>query len=261
MLEKLKLHNLGEISVSEQKAIRGGNKDNIAYGVMIGEVEVVAKDLSKTYNWNFTTSNYYGQFGFSTGGSYGMIGGTNSDGGQIWDFMRSSGGSTVSNGPGLYSGNEYKALSPMQLAESILANPNIQLANSHFSKVVDAAYASMNMTDEANGLLAHTSCYGNAPCAETSLSTDLMKAILDLAKNYRISISEIVGGSHTKGSAHYEGSCIDVNLVNGDHVDVRNMSDDKIIAFRNAAYAAGAVKVLDPLNDPKNHFNHFHIQW
>ena len=125
-LAKLRLHNLVEIGVAEQMAIRGGNKDNIVDGGMIGEVEVVAKDLSKSYNWYFPISNYFGQYGFSTGGSYGMLGGTNSDGGQIWDFMRSSGGSTVSNGPGLYSGNDYKALSPMQLAESILANPNIQ---------------------------------------------------------------------------------------------------------------------------------------
>ena len=34
-LEKLKLHNLGEIGVAEQKAMRGGNKD-IVDGGMIG---------------------------------------------------------------------------------------------------------------------------------------------------------------------------------------------------------------------------------
>jgi len=260
-LAKLKLHNLGEIGVAEQMALRGGNKD-IVDGGMIGEVEVVAKDLSKSYNWHVTTSNYYGNYGFSTVGSYGMLGGTNTDDEQIWNFMRGSGGSTYRNGPGgLYTGNECKALSPMQLAECILANPNIQLADSHVSKVVDAAYASMNMTDEANGLMAHTSCYGNAPCAETTLSTDLMKGILDLAKNYRISISEIVGGSHSKGSAHYGGDCIDVNWVNGIHVNINNMTKSEIIAFREAAYAAGAKKVLDPLNEPTNHFNHFHIEW
>jgi len=88
-----------------------------------------------------------------------------------------------------------------------------------------------------------------------------MKGILDLAKNYRISISEIVGGSHSKGSAHYGGDCIDVNWVNGIHVNINNMTKSEIIAFREAAYAAGAKKVLDPLNEPTNHFNHFHIEW
>ena len=94
-LAKLRLHNLVEIGVAEQMAIRGGNKDNIVDGGMIGEVEVVAKDLSKSYNWQVPTSNYNGEYGFSTGGRYGMIGGSCSDGGQIWDFMRSSGGSSV----------------------------------------------------------------------------------------------------------------------------------------------------------------------
>ncbi len=48
---------------------------------------------------------------------------------------------------------------------------------------------------------------------------------------------------------------------NGNHVDIINMTEAEIKAFREAAYEAGATKVLDPLNEPKYHYNHFHIEW
>ena len=147
------------------------------------------------------------------------------------------------------------------LALAILSNKNIQLANAHESLHIDQGYAIQNIIDTSKGLLAHTSNYDNAPNVTVALSNELLVGILKLAETYKICISEVAGGSHADKSPHYIGYCTDINIINGQHVDLNNMTDNEIIAFRNAAYAAGAKKVLDPLNEPKHHFNHIHIQW
>ena len=138
---------------------------------------------------------------------------------------------------------------------------NVKPATGHMSKVVDNATAKQNLIDAANGKNAHTSCYENAPCTTVALSVNMLNGVQTLSGNFTLSISEIAGGSHSVNSPHYNGVAIDVNEVNGDHVDTKNMTSEEILAFRQAAYDAGATNVLDPLNEPTHHYNHFHIQW
>ncbi len=146
-------------------------------------------------------------------------------------------------------------------ASNILANRNISPATVHTSKVVDNATAKQNLIDVSKGKKASTSNYGNAPGTTTVLNQKLLDGVEQLSKKFSFSISEIAGGSHSVGSQHYYGNAIDVNYVNGEHVDKLSMTDEEIINFRNAAYNAGATKVYDPLNEPSHHNNHFHIQW
>jgi len=153
-----------------------------------------------------------------------------------------------------------------QAATRILADARITLAERHANNhdPVDNATAQQNLLDVKNGSFAKRSSYTDngikGPGGETPLNISLLNGIEYLATRFTISISEIAGGVHS-GQGHYNGNAMDVNNVNGDHVGTDVMSDAKIIAFRNACYAAGATKVLDPLNEPVHHFNHFHVEW
>ena len=151
----------------------------------------------------------------------------------------------------------------MQSATRILANSSVNPATGHVDLrgAGDGADAKSNLVDTKNGFDASRSDYGNAPGETIALSQSLLDGIETLSQNFTFSISEIAGGSHSVGSTHYDGISMDVNYVNGNHVDIINMTEAEIKAFREAAYNAGATKVLDPLNEPKYHYNHFHIQW
>jgi|WetSurMetagenome_2_1015567.scaffolds.fasta_scaffold56913_2 hypothetical protein len=151
-----------------------------------------------------------------------------------------------------------------QSATRILANSNVDPATGHKDPrgAGDNANAKQNLIDASNGNPVSRSCYGNAPCGTTTLKLNLLTGIEALAASgYSFSISEIAGGSHSATSLHYNGVAIDVNSVNGVHVGLGSMTEAEIIAFRNAAYSAGATNVLDPLNAPQYHSNHFHIEW
>jgi len=169
------------------------------------------------------------------------------------------GSGTGDAGSGGSSGNESVFFTTSKISARLLASPNIIPATVHVSNISDNATAKQNLKDASSGLNAHRSNYGNAPGGTVALNNTMLKSIESLSSSYSMSISEIAGGSHSVGSSHYSGNAIDVNYVNG--VRVINMSDAKIIEFRNACYQAGANVVYDPVNEPNNHNNHFHIQW
>ena len=245
------MHNFEEICADEQNLLRGGNNasEEIQFGVMIGEVEVWGtRGSGSASNWGgLLPMSYY--YLFNNGYS------TNCGSDQVPNY---GGGSSGNSG---YVAPVVTGSPISQLASLILANPNVKLALSHMSEVPDEANAKQNIADAANGLQVQTSCYGNAPCTMVSISPSLLNGIGTLAQGFKFSISEIAGGDHSANSTHYMGNTMDINVVNNQHVDILSMSNRDIIAFREAAYAAGATKVLDPLNEPKKHYNHFHIEW
>jgi len=72
-LEKLRLHNLEEICVDEQKSIKGGDDEITIDGGMLEEVVVTAQRIYQpSFNWS--AGGYYGNsggdYGFSNGGTF-----------------------------------------------------------------------------------------------------------------------------------------------------------------------------------------------
>jgi len=263
-LEKLRSLNTVEIDPKELRLIKGGVTDPIYIGGMLGEVEVYARKPFDPSLYIYDIISFKDIDKIS-----GIIAG-----GKI-DIAKVSKGKTL---PSDNSDNEDPSTTKpdgqnvpkasknitttMQTASSLLGNPNVSLAQKHSTKLnVDNATAEKNMMDASKGLPVHTSSYGTAPGSMVTLSPKLLTGVQTLAQKYKISISEIAGGDHSANSSHYKGFSIDINYVNDDHVDIRNMSKDEILEFRNAAYAAGATVVKDPLNEPIKHSNHFHIQW
>jgi hypothetical protein len=83
-----------------------------------------------------------------------------------------------------------------------------------------------------------------------------MQAMLELAKIYQYEISEIAGGSHSKGSRHYAGVAMDVSKINGQPVSSKN----KLVApFMKKCKSLGATEVLGP--GYPGHSGHVHAAW
>lgn len=142
------------------------------------------------------------------------------------------------------------------MAGGILNNPNITLATDHVSGNVDNANARQNIEDTAKGVDVTRSSYGSAPGGTVKLDIQLLAGILKLAETYKFSISELAGGEHAKGSRHYDGVTVDVNMINGKrvgatHPDVRN--------FMQQCRDLGATEVLGPGNP--GHDTHIHCAW
>jgi len=99
-LEKLKLHNLEEICVEEQRSLRGGTGDGIPPG-MIGDVDVYGKkpdnfqDRYYLYGGGDGGSVFDGANGFSSGGGFlaNYLYGSDQGPDQIWDVFRGWAGS------------------------------------------------------------------------------------------------------------------------------------------------------------------------
>jgi len=113
-LEKLKLHNLEEICVEEQRSLRGGTGDGIPPG-MIGDVDVYGKkpdnfqDRYYLYGGGDGGSVFDGANGFSSGGGFLANYHYDPDRGpdQIWDAFRGWAGSDVpmDNNSNIQGGN------------------------------------------------------------------------------------------------------------------------------------------------------------
>lgn len=122
--------------------------------------------------------------------------------------------------------------------------------------VIDGADPLSNIRDVAAGRLAKNSCYGNAPCSTTTLSSNMLSAMnrLRTEYGYRYFVTAIAGASHSPGSAHYSGRAVDIDEVNG----VRILGDSATARNLMAACTQlGAVLVLGPNNDP-DHQDHIH---
>ncbi|MFN8614075.1 MAG: peptidoglycan-binding protein [Vulcanimicrobiota bacterium] len=152
-------------------------------------------------------------------------------------------------------------LAPFQrtaLAQAILANSAISLASQHPSGVTDHAFARLNMQDTAAGGEAQRSSYQGAPGGTVALSLRMLTAMLSLAVDYgfQFHVSEIAGGSHSPNSWHYEGTTMDVSIINGVHV---GEPGDVSVAFRAAGRTLGATEILGP--GDAGHADHVHLAW
>jgi lysozyme len=105
-LERLKLHNLEEICVEEQRSLRGGNVEDGVPPGMIGDVEVIGKlpdnlkDKYYLYGGGDGGSIYDGANGFSSGGGIeSILVGSDLGLNQIWDRFRGWSGSDVPSNP------------------------------------------------------------------------------------------------------------------------------------------------------------------
>ena len=144
------------------------------------------------------------------------------------------------------------------VARVIAAASGIDLARTHLSGIVDRATPWHNVTDVAAGRLARRSAYQNAPGGYTTLDPRLLKALRRMGQLGRVTVSEIAGGSHSRGSTHYYGRGLDISVVNG--VPVRRGTGYRMAV--DACRAFGAVRIFHPSYDPYGgHQGHVHCDW
>jgi hypothetical protein len=145
-----------------------------------------------------------------------------------------------------------------ELARQIKANTRIALDPSHVSGRVDLATARLNIADVAAGRLAKRSSYENAPGGYTSVDSRLLRALRRMGERGRVAVSEIAGGSHSRGSTHYSGRGLDIRSVNGVPVSRGSSYGMAVEACR----AFGAVRIFHPAYDPfGGHQGHVHCDW
>jgi hypothetical protein len=146
----------------------------------------------------------------------------------------------------------------VDVARQIRGNARIELDTVHSSGVVDGATAERNVVDLSNGLLARRSAYENAPGGSTRVDIRVLEALRGMGMRGSVTVSEIAGGSHAVGSAHYSGEALDIRFVNGVHVApgaAYGMAVDTCRAY-------GARHVYYPAYDPYGgHQNHVHCDW
>ena len=144
------------------------------------------------------------------------------------------------------------------IANDILRNERITLATVHLSSGPDGATAKANIVDVANGRRARTSCFGNAPCSSTRVTLGVLRAVRAMGQRGSVTISEVAGGSHAPGSAHYNGRALDITWVNGRHVGYGSNYGQAADACR----AFGAGEIYTPSSDPwGGHSRHVHCAW
>lgn len=142
------------------------------------------------------------------------------------------------------------------LAYNIQTNPNIKLASVHSSSNRDNANASDNIQQVIEGEAVQRSDYLLAPGGTTQLSETVLTALNTLGAEFKFSISELAGASHSNKSRHYEGVAIDVNVINGQRVSSTNRS---VKPFMDRCRALGATEMLGP--GSIGHSTHVHAGW
>ncbi|HWL38334.1 MAG TPA: fibronectin type III domain-containing protein [Frankiaceae bacterium] len=144
------------------------------------------------------------------------------------------------------------------IALDIRADGSITLETTHVSGVLDQAHSKANVVDVSEGQLARRSAYQNAPGGFTTLDRRMLKALRRMGAVGRVTVSEIAGGSHSRGSLHYSGRAIDISWVNGAHVS-RGSSYGLVL---DACRAFGAARIFHPRYDPYGgHQGHVHCDW
>ena len=144
------------------------------------------------------------------------------------------------------------------VARDIRRNKRITLAKVHVSGGGYLGSPHENIVDISNGLPARHSCHGGAPCSSTRVNLRLLQAIRDMGTRGALTVSEIAGGVHTGGSAHYSGNGLDITWVNGRHVGAG--ASYGMVVDRCGAY--GASVIASPSNDPYgSHHDHVHCAW
>jgi hypothetical protein len=147
---------------------------------------------------------------------------------------------------------------PALVARDVLADASVTLETTHDSGVADLASARQNLYDVGAGRLAHRSAYQNAPGGYTTIDLRLLRALRRMGWAGRVTVSEVAGGSHSVGSAHYAGRGLDISWVNGQHVAPGSSFGIAVDACR----AHGASRIFSPAYDPYGgHSNHVHCEW
>lgn len=170
----------------------------------------------------------------------------------LFGCVRDSGGSNALEA-------RYRNLPPrVAMAQQILDRPeSFKFNNFHISGVRDSATALRNMQDAAAGRASRRSSYAKAPGGYCYLQENMLRGMITLAnQGYRIGVTEIAGGGHSRRSRHYLGVAYDVNYINGVKV---SYSNPYYREYMKRARALGATEVLGP--GDKNHSGHLHIAW
>ncbi|HEV2892065.1 MAG TPA: fibronectin type III domain-containing protein [Frankiaceae bacterium] len=154
---------------------------------------------------------------------------------------------------------QYVAPEPVaEIARQIEANARIALDRVHTSGRVDGATAYHNVVDLADGLRSLRSSYEGAPGGRTAVDPRLLKALRRMGERGRVTVSEITGGSHSRGSTHYYGRGLDIRAVNGVPV-ARGTAYGLAL---DACRAFGASRIFHPGYDPYGgHQGHVHCDW
>ncbi|MFF2329434.1 MULTISPECIES: peptidoglycan-binding protein [unclassified Streptomyces] len=143
------------------------------------------------------------------------------------------------------------------LAKQILAQKQITLATVHPGGTHAGSTARQNLVDTANGKGALTSPWGDRPNRRVALDPRMLNGLLKLRTQYgyRLSVSEIVGGDHSRNSRHYAGIAFDITHINGRHVGSGAPHKQLMAACKKL----GAQEVLGPGN--AGHSRHVHCGW
>lgn len=147
-------------------------------------------------------------------------------------------------------------LSYGDLATALYFNFTLEFDGYHGSGVDDSATAIDNFEDARNNRPASRSSYGNAPGGTVWLDQDLLDGLNQLSDDFSYSISECAGGSHSVGSAHYQGKACDFYKINGRPANASNPDVDD---FRDACLRAGARRTFGP--GDAGHAGHVHCEW
>jgi hypothetical protein len=126
--------------------------------------------------------------------------------------------------------------------QSAVKSNRITLANSHATSPVDRATAFWNINQVASGQLAQRTSGGvTTRPGSTELDPRMLATMLELSKQYRLSVSELAGGiQSSRTSPHYDGLAFSINLLNGRTV---SSSHPDLQAFTARAKTLGANSV------------------
>lgn len=142
------------------------------------------------------------------------------------------------------------------LALQVGINGRIQLSRVHVSRVRDQGTARSNVAHQMFGLAAQRSHYENAPGGTVQLDVRLLRVLTELSRTYTFTVSELVGGSHSRTSIHYVGAAFDVNVINGQAVSA---SHPDVARFMSDARLLGATQIIGPPRP--GHHTHVHVGW
>ncbi|MBL0736771.1 hypothetical protein JI750_07745 [Flavobacterium sp. GN10] len=172
------------------------------------------------------------------------------------------------------------------LADKIIKEKRITFSSIHpYLSTNDRANADDNIKDASEGNKVYTSEYGHARGKQVKLSVGVLYVLHELSKKYKFNVQELAGASHSSGSQHYKGTAIDINTIDGKHVDDKNYTEEFYVELTKAVKEMGAVNVYHPyysatradrttteerrkrlrngekLIPKSDHWNHIHIQF
>ena len=172
------------------------------------------------------------------------------------------------------------------LADKIIKEKKITFSSIHpYLSTNDRANADDNIKDASEGNKVYTSEYGHARGRQVKLSVGVLYVLHELSKKYKFNVQELAGASHSSGSQHYKGTAIDINIIDGKHVDSKNYDEEFYVQLTKAIKEMGAINVYHPyysatradratteerrkrlrkgekLIPQSDHYNHIHIQF